>query len=92
MSNPTIKGKVNKIERKIKFDKLSNDLSIKLIKGSNEAILLIPESITNRKNLTIDPIDSSSKNKTGLYSNELPFGILSLNSFLNIETMNVISF
>ena len=92
MSNPTIKGKVNKIERKIKFDKLSNDLSIKLIKGSNEAILLIPESITNRKNLTIDPIDSSSKNKTVLYSNELLFVILSLNSFLNIETMNVISF
>ena len=92
MSNPTIKGKVNKIERKIKFDKLSNDLSIKLIKGSNEAILLIPESITNRKNLTIDPIDSSSKNKAVLYSNELLFVILSLNSFLNIETMNVISF
>ena len=27
-----------------------------------------------------------------LYSNELPFGILSSNSFLNIETMNAISF
>ena len=27
-----------------------------------------------------------------LYSNELPFGILSSNCFLNIETMNAISF
>ena len=27
-----------------------------------------------------------------LYSNELPFGILSSNSFLNIETMNAIPF
>ena len=38
MSNPTTKEKVNKIERKIKFKKLSNDLNINLIEVSKKAI------------------------------------------------------
>ena len=92
MSNLTIKEKVNKIEREIKFDKLSVDLNIKLLKGSKEAILFIADSITNRVNIKIDPIDLFSKDKTIIYHNELLFGILSSNSFLNIETTNVVSF
>ena len=70
---------------------MSNDLNIKLIKGFKEAILFIAESITNRVNIKIDPIDLFSKDKTIIYHNELLFGILSSNSFPNMETMNVVS-
>ena len=38
MSNLKIKEKVNKIEREIMFNKVSNDSSIRLIKGSKEVI------------------------------------------------------
>ena len=41
MSDPTTKEKVNKIERKIKFKKLSNDLNINLIEVSKKAIFLL---------------------------------------------------
>ena len=43
MSNATIKEKLNKMETEIKRSELSNDLNIKLIKGSKKAILFIAE-------------------------------------------------
>ena len=42
------------------------------------------------KNLKIKPIDSNFSNKQIAYCPDLPFGIISFNSFVNIETMNII--
>ena len=39
----------------------------------------------------IKPIDSSHKDKCIVYCPELPFGIISPCSYLNIETRNIIS-
>ena len=43
------------------------------------------------KNLKVKPIDSNFSNKKIAYCPDLPFGIISFNSFVNIETMNIIS-
>ena len=48
------------------------------------------EYISNGKNLKIILIDLSFKNKQIAYCPDLPFGIISFNSFVNIETMNTI--
>ena len=74
------------------FNKLANDLIIKLIIGYKKPILSIANAISNEKNLRIEPIDSSLKEKFIVYFVELHFGILSLWCYLNIEIMNIISF
>ena len=75
----------------MKFNKLSNDLNIKLIEGTNSTISYIKDYINNGENITIDPIDSSLKNKCIAYCPELSFGILSFSSYVDIEAMNIIS-
>ena len=60
------------------------------IKGVAKHILYMTEYISNGKNLKIKPIDSNSNNKQIAYCPNLPFGIISFNSFVNIETLNVI--
>ena len=60
------------------FNKLANDLIIKLIIGYKKLILSIANAISNEKNLRIEPIDSSLKEKFIVYFVELHFGILSL--------------
>ena len=59
MSNLTIK------ERKSKFNKLSNSLNIKLIKGDQKSIQYMVDYIKT-------PIDLSNKNKCMDYCSELP--------------------
>ena len=61
------------------------------MKGSKKPILSIAKYISNWKNCKIKLIDSSFKDKCVAYCNELPFGILFIFSYLNIETMNIIS-
>ena len=46
--------------------------------------------INSRENLKIKPIDSSLKNKCIAHCPELPFGILSFSSYVDIEAMNII--
>ena len=46
---------------------------------------------TTEKKIKIKPIDSSFKNKPIAYCLELRFGIISSSSYVNIETMNIIS-
>ena len=48
-------------------------------------------NISSGKNLKIKPIDSNFSNKQRAYCPDLPFGIISFNSFVNIETMNIFS-
>ena len=64
-------------ERKMKFNKLSNNLINKLIKGPRNSIPYMEDYVNNGENLTIDPIDSSLKIKCIAYCPESPFGILS---------------
>ena len=45
LSSPTIK------EREMKFNKLPDNLSIKLINGTRNSILLMKDYITDRENL-----------------------------------------
>ena len=47
--------------------------------------------ITEKKNHKIKSVDFSIKNKKIAFCSELPFWILSFNSYLSIESMNVIS-
>ena len=49
-------------ERKMKFNELSNDLNIKLIKGIKNSILYLKGHINNGIALKIKPIDLSIKN------------------------------
>ena len=74
-----------------KFNKLVNNLGIRLIKETKNCILNIPEYITSRKNLKIDIVDLSLKNKSIAYCFELPLAIISFSSFANIVTANIIS-
>ena len=80
------------IERIAKeFYKLVKDLSIELTIRSKKTILSIAKSIITEKNLKIEPTDLSLKGKCITYCPELPFEIFSPCSYLNIETMNIIS-
>ena len=54
---------LTKKERKMKFNKLSNDINSKLIKGTKNSILYMKDYINNGENLNKKPIDLSLKNK-----------------------------
>ena len=79
MSNLSIK------ERNIKFNRLSNDLNIKLIKGTKNSILYMKDRVNNGENLTIKPVDLSLKTKEIAFCSELPFGILSFLSMYKLK-------
>ena len=81
MSRLSVKG------RDMKFNKLC----IYSIKGNAKHILSMTEYISNGKNLKIKPIYSNFNNKKIAYSPDSPFGIISFNSFVKIETKNIIS-
>ena len=85
MSNLTIK------EGKIKFSKLSNSLIIKLIKGYKKNIEYMIDYINKGKNLKIKPIHLSNKSKCMAYCSELPYGLLSYFSYMDLEKMEVVS-
>ena len=78
MSNLSIK------ERKVKFNKLSNDLNIKLIKEDRNFILNIKNCINNGKALNKKPINLRIKNKQIAFCSNSPFGTLSFLSYVDI--------
>ena len=75
----------------LKFNELSNTMSIKLINGLGLYISLIKKNIDNGKNLKIKTVDSSIQNKEIAFCSDLPVRILSFNSYLAIKSMNIIS-
>ena len=75
----------------MKLNKLSNDLNVKLIEGSNGTISYMKDYINNGENLKIKPFDSNLKNKCITCYLELSFGIISLSSYVDIEAMNITS-
>lgn len=85
---PTLSTK----ERKCKFNKLFNDLNIKLIKGNRSLIVYIKQYINNAENLTKRSFDLSIKNKQISFCFDLTFGVLSLSSYADIESVSIISF
>ena len=82
--------RIELIDRLIRFNEFANKLNIKLIEGPKNCILNTAEYISNGKYLKIKPIDLSLKDKYIAYCHELPFGIISPSSYVNIETMNII--
>ena len=68
-------------EGKMKLKKLC----IYSIKGVAKHILYMTKYIFNRKNLQIKSIDSNFDNKQIVHCPDLTFGIISFNSFFNIE-------
>ena len=78
-------------ETKAKFIKLSNDLKIKLIKSNKKFIRYTKSRINNGENLNKNPIDLSIKNKQMVFCSDLPFGITSFSSYVDIESLNIIS-
>ena len=107
MSNPKRIGKLNEIEiaikklekpgiitqiiKELRIKILAKLLNIELIKESKEFILNAATTISYRKNIKVEPINATIKNKMIYYCDELPFGIISFNRYINIETMNNIS-
>ena len=68
-----------------------NELSNKLINRLGLYISLIKNNIDNRKNHEIKTVDSSIQNKELVFCFDLPFAILSLNSYLDNKSMTIIS-
>ena len=62
-----------------------------MIKGNRDLILYMKNNINNGENLRKKPIDLSIKNKQITFCLNLPFGILSSSSYVDIESMNIIS-
>ena len=85
------KPTIELIHRLIKFNEFASNLTIKLIKWPKNCILHTAECISNGKNLKIKPVDLSLEDKFITYCFELPCGIVSHSSYVNIETMNIIS-
>ena len=79
MSNLAIK------ERKRKFNKNSNNLNLKLIKGYKKDIQYMVDYINKGKSLMTKPIGFSNKNKCMTYCSELPHGIFSYSSQVDFE-------
>ena len=77
MSSPTIK------EIKSNSSKLCNSLNIELIKGDKG-------DINKGEHLIKRPIDLSNKNKCMAYCSQLPFGILSHSSYIDLEKMKIV--
>ena len=75
-------------ECKYKISK--NKLNIILIKWPKSIIFNIIEYI-RRKNLKVIHIDIDLNGKSMSYHRELPFGLISLSEYINIDTMNSIS-
>ena len=78
-------------ERKSKFNKLSNSLNIKLIKGDEKDIQYMIDYINKGKNLKTKSIDSSNKNKCVAYRGELPFRILFYCRYIDLEKLKIVS-
>ena len=73
-----------------KLKKLVNHQNTALRKESKKFILATAVSIDNGKNIKVESI--TLKNEIIFYCDELPFEVMPLNRYLNIETMNIISF
>ena len=84
MSSLTIK------EIKSNLTKLSNSLNIKLIKIGKKIFNIWVDYINKGENLIKRPIDLSNKNKCMAYCSELPFGILSYSSYIDLENMKIV--
>ena len=76
----------------MKFNELANNSDIGLIKISRKSIVNISEYISSGKSRKIKPIGSSFKNKRLDHFLELSFGMISSSRYIDIETMNIISF
>ena len=74
-----------------KFNKLSNDLNMKLIKGNRKFILDMKSYINNGENLRKKTYWIIIKNKQIACCSILLFGIVSFSSYVDIESMNIIS-
>lgn len=81
-----------KNEREMEPKEFSNDLKIKLMKGTISNILYIKKCINKGEYLETKSIVSNPKNKCGGHSPELPFGIFYFCSYIGIETMKIVSF
>ena len=84
MSSPSTK------ETKARFNKLSNCLNIKSLKGNRNFILHMKRYIDDGENLCKKTIDLSIKNKQIAFCSNLIIGILSFSSYVENESMNVI--
>ena len=73
----------------IELNKLANNLNVELVKVSKKSLVQQSIIISNLS-WTVDPINSSLKNKILCYCDALPFVIISFNRYINIQTMDII--
>ena len=81
-------SKLTMEEREMEFNKLC----IHSIKGITKHILYMTEYIANKKNVKEKRFDSSFNNKKIAYCPQLSDEIISFNSFIDTETIKIISF
>ena len=84
------KSRIELIDRLIMLNEFANKLNIKLIKGSKNCVFNTVEYISRGKNAKVKSIDLDLKNKPIAYHPEFPYEIISSNSYINIETINII--
>ena len=85
------KPRVELIGRIIMFNEFCNKLNIKLTKWPKNIIFNIVECISKGKNFKIRHIDIDLNGKNMTYNPKLPFGLISVSEYINIDTMNIIS-
>ena len=74
-----------------KFNKFSNDLNIKLIKGTINNTLYVKNNADNGEYLVTNLIDSNLQNKFIAFCLESPFRRISFSSYVDIEAIKIIS-
>ena len=90
--NRAIHSRLTIKEIKINFEKLSNSLNIRLIKGKKKDILetkYMVDYINSGRNRVKKLIDLSIKKEFMVYCSELSFGILSYYSYINLAKMKM---
>ena len=73
------------------FNEFADKLNIRLVLWLKNLVFSFLKNIFTGKKNKIRPMDTDLKGKSIAYSPLLPFALLSMSEFINIDTMNIIS-
>ena len=79
------------IDRLTMFNEFADKLNIKLVLWHKNLVFSFLKNICTGKKTKIRPIDTDLEGKSMAYGPLLPFALLSMSEFINIDTMNIIS-
>ena len=73
------------------FNEFADKLNIRFVLWLKNLVFSFLEGICTGKKIKIRPIDKDLEDKSIAHSPLLPFALLSMSEFSNIDTMNIIS-